>query len=268
LVGSLFAQTIVKHVLTQGDVLLIAVLASLEAQGAYALASNYGGLIARMVFQPIEESSRNYFAKLLSSIERAPPKAAVNTASKQLHTLLRLYVLLSIIATALGPTIAPQLLGIVAGSKWTSSGAGDVLATYCYYIPLLAMNGITEAFVSAVATKSELNRQSAWMLAFSFGFAGAGFVFLQVLDWGAQGLVWANVINMAVRIVWSGNFIAHYLTQHGNSFDITKIMPHPASLAVGVCTSATLSQLQDLFTISFGGIIRSGVAIVSFLFIL
>lgn len=60
-------QSSIKYVLTQGDSLLIATLASLQDQGAYALSSNYGGLIARMLFQPIEEASRNLFAKLCAS---------------------------------------------------------------------------------------------------------------------------------------------------------------------------------------------------------
>ena len=54
LTASLSLQSSLKYILTQGDSLLITSLASLADQGAYALASNYGGLIARMLFQPIE----------------------------------------------------------------------------------------------------------------------------------------------------------------------------------------------------------------------
>lgn len=245
---SLFVQGVVKHLLTQGDFLLISYLASLEAQGVYALASNYGGLVARMVFQPIEESSRSYFGKLLSSIERQPSSKDVRTASEHLHTLLRGYVILSISAAAVGPTVAPMLLNIVAGSRWMASGAGEVLGKYCYYIPLLAVNGVTEAFISAVATESELNRQSVWMLAFSLGFAAAGWVFLSALNLGAEGLVWANVINMALRIIWSCSFISSYLMRNGSHFSISKIAPHPATVAVGVATATVLFRIQRGFT--------------------
>lgn len=254
--------------LTQGDTFLIAILASLQAQGTYALASNYGGLIARMVFQPVEESSRNYFAKLLSSVDRKPSASAVQTASKHLHTLLRFYTLISVIAAALGPTIAPQLLEIVAGSRWTSTGAGDVLATYCYYIPLLAINGITEAFVSAVATKTELYGQSLWMMAFSVGFASAGFIFLRILDWGAQGLVWANVINMAVRVIWSASFISRYLSKNGNALDVGAVMPHLATITFGITTASILSQLRSEFTVTVIGLLKSSVVTGCFLIIL
>jgi hypothetical protein len=74
LTGSLALQSTLKYILTQGDSILITSLASLADQGAFALASNYGGLIARMLFQPIEESSRNMFAKLCANTETTPTK--------------------------------------------------------------------------------------------------------------------------------------------------------------------------------------------------
>jgi oligosaccharide translocation protein RFT1 len=255
---SLFIQGVVKHVLTQGDVILISYLASLQAQGIYALASNYGGLIARMVFQPIEESSRNYFGKVLSSIDGAPPKSAIESANRDLHKLLRFYLLLSICAIAVGPTVAPICLRIIAGSKWTSSGAGEVLGKYCYYVPLLAVNGATEAFVSVVATESELNRQSLWMLVFSATFAGAGYLFLQVLGLGAEGLVWANVVNLAMRITWSLSYINNYFQHQGSRLDIMSILPNPATIATGAATAAILQQVQKQFDNSFRDLLVTG----------
>jgi oligosaccharide translocation protein RFT1 len=265
---SLFVQGVVKHLLTQGDVILVSYLASLQDQGIYALASNYGGLIARMVFQPIEESSRNYFGKLLSTVDGKPSKAIIESGSRNLHSLLRFYVLLSVSAVSVGPTIAPLLLKLVAGSRWTSTGAGNVLASYCYYIPLLAVNGVTEAFISSIATESELNRQSMWMFAFSVGFAAAGYVFLRLFDMGAEGLVWANAINMALRILWSSSFIGAYLKRNGSRFSMPAMMPQPATIAVGVSTAAVLSQMQAKFTGGAIDILKSAVVAGAFIVLL
>jgi len=241
---SLFVQGIVKHISTEGDVILISYLASLSAQGIYALASNYGGLVARMIFQPIEESSRNYFGKLLSSIDGEPSNATIRSASEDLHKLLRIYTLMSVSAVVVGPTIAPLLLNIVVGSRWASTGAGDVLAKYCYYIPLLAYNGVLEAFVSVVATESQLNHQSLWMLAFSAAFAGTGYVFLRLLDLGAEGLVYANMANMVFRILWSYNFINSYLHKHSSRFNIASILPNLLTSAAAVGTVSIFHQFQ------------------------
>lgn len=220
--------------------------------------------MARLILQPIEESSRNYFGKLLSSADAKPPKEAVLKARTNLHTLLRSCILLSVCVVAVGPTIAPLLLKIVAGSRWTSSGAGHVLATYCYYIPLLAINGLTEAFVSSVATESEVIRQSVWMLAFSAGFGGAAYIFLRVLDMGAEGLVWANTLNMVFRIIWSTAFISSYLKRNGTRLDSGNLLPRPVTIAAGVGTYAVMAQLETTFTGGIVDIIKSGLVAVVF----
>jgi oligosaccharide translocation protein RFT1 len=257
-----------KHFLTQGDTLIITSLASLQAQGTYALVSNYGGLIARLLLQPVEEVSRNHFGKALSVVNGTPSKQVVLNARDQLLRLLRVYVLLSVCIVAVGPTVAPLVVKATAGSKWTSSGAGSVLATYCYYIPLLAINGLTEAFVSSVATGSELNRQTIWMIGFSVAFASAAFTSLQVLDLGAEGLVWANGLNMLLRITWCAAFIQAYLKRYGAGLETRLLIPRPMTMAAGVVTYAVLVQLQSTFNDGIVDFFKSGVVAVVFVIVL
>jgi oligosaccharide translocation protein RFT1 len=178
--------------------------------------------------------------------------------------MLRSYTLIFIPAVVLGPTIAPLLLNIVAGAQWRSSGAGEVLATYCYYIPLLGINGLTEAFVASVATEAELAIQTLWMLGFSASFAGAAVVFLQVLDMGAKGLVWANAFNMFLRIIWCTVFIKGYLKRYGAEFELKALMPLPLSVALGVGTWAVMRQLATTFTGGFMDLVKSGGLSVAF----
>ncbi|RMJ08286.1 hypothetical protein CDV36_012102 [Fusarium kuroshium] len=256
LAGSMMAQSVVKHLLTQGDTFLVSLLATAEVQGAYALANNYGGLLARLLFQPVEESSRSYFSRLLSSPTANPPAGdgekqssrpspAVNEAKQNLSTLLRLYILLSSIIINIGPFAAPPLLAIVAGKRWIGSGAGDVLAAYCFYIPFLALNGLTESFVASVATEAEVHQQSGWMGAFSVAFAASAFLFMRVFPLGAIGLVLANIINMACRIIWSGAFIKRYFKKHGVDFEIKTLLPE-GSVTFSLATAILLKQLKVL----------------------
>lgn len=245
---NLYVQSGIKYLLTEGDSILIGTFASLQVQGIYGLASNYGGLLARIVFAPIEESSRNLFAKLCShtpegkveelqhSSNQARPQNRntkqsseetwsgatsksfipntkpndVDRARIVLTSILRLYMLLALVCISLGPHIAPQLLRLVAGERWISTGAGSVLAAYTYYIPLLAMNGVSEAFVAAVATNAELRQQSIAMAVYFVLFASAVYTFLRIVNMGGEGLVWANCLNMACRIVWNTWFIRNY----------------------------------------------------------
>lgn len=256
LAGSMMAQSVVKHLLTQGDTFLVSLLATAEVQGAYALANNYGGLLARLLFQPVEESSRSYFSRLLSSPATSPPAGdgekspakpspAVTEAKRNLQTLLRLYILLSSIIINIGPFAAPPLLAIVAGKRWIGSGAGDVLAAYCFYIPFLALNGLTESFVASVATEAEVHQQSGWMGAFSVAFAASAFLFMWAFPLGAIGLVLANIINMACRIVWSGAFIKRFFKKHGVDFEIKALLPE-GSVTFSLATAILLKQLKVL----------------------
>jgi oligosaccharide translocation protein RFT1 len=196
----------------------------------YALSANYGGLIARMLFQPIEISSRNLFAslcarsKLESDVNQKSSHAELDKAAKEnirtaadiLTTILRLYASGSLLVSALGPTLAPILLRLVAGSRWSDSGAGAVLGTYCYYIPLLAINGVSEAFVAATASTKDLRNQSFWMGANFVVFAGSAYAFLRVWQLGAQGLVFANCVNMALRIMFNLRYIKSYFAGRGH----------------------------------------------------
>lgn len=282
---SMMLQSFVKHLLTQGDTFLVSILSTPTAQGVYALANNYGGLAARLVFQPVEESSRSYFSRLLSStgsngstitttaqpppITRekphendgnAPPQrmphpsdqssspslATLAQASESLTSLLRLYAIVSLPLVALGPTAAPLLLSIVAGPQWTSSGAGNALAAYVYYIPLLAINGLTEAFVASVATETQVHRQSAWMTAFSLVFAAAGYLFMRVLDWGAVGLVWANGINMSCRIAWALWFIRGYFTSTRSTTSVTAGKAQQGGAGAGAGTDVAWDPAEVL----------------------
>lgn len=264
LASSMMVQSFVKHILTQGDTFLVSALSTPTAQGVYALANNYGGLAARLVFQPVEESSRNYYSRLLSSDGEPSPsapatekqttekedgasgqsgprpsKTALVQASENLTSLLRFYTFASVPLLALGPTAAPLVLSLIAGPQWTASGAGEALAAYVYYIPLLAINGLAEGFVASVATEAQVHLQSAWMTAFSVLFGVSGYVFLSVLDWGAVGLVWANGINMAGRIVWALWFIKRYFAQRGTRWEVTALLPNP----LAVLAAAVASQV-------------------------
>ncbi|KAK5009219.1 hypothetical protein LTR28_002100, partial [Elasticomyces elasticus] len=279
---SLTIQSSVKYALTYGDQLLMSSLASYKDQGAYGLASNYGGLVARMLFQPIEESSRNLFAKLCapqditkeadaskspdqSTSDRKPSRQGLRQAQTTLENILRIYSLIGLVAFALGPTAAPLLLRLVAGSRWIDIGAGEVLATYCYYIPLLAFNGVTEAFIAAVAGNRDLFRQSSYGVAFFATFAGAAYYFLAVLETGAQGLVWANCVNMGLRIFWNLGFVRSYferfrqvgrgvlaggmvLADGGQSFDVLTIVPGYASIAATAVVPFVLKKTTTLFS--------------------
>ncbi|KAG5975658.1 hypothetical protein E4U56_003322 [Claviceps arundinis] len=263
LAGSMMAQSLFKHLLTQGDTFLISLFSTPEIQGNYALANNYGGLVARLLFQPVEESSRSYFSNLLSRAAFSAPSCAdaaaasaakddpeipspeVGEARQSFRTLARLYLILSALVVAIGPFASPSLIALVAGRRWALEGAGHVLGVYCFYIPFLALNGITESFVASVASEADVHRQSLWMGAFSLAFAASAFIFMHMFPLGAQGLVLANIVNMNCRIVWSFAFVQAYFRKNKADMPLKSIIP-AGTIALALSTLVMLYQLDIL----------------------
>ncbi|KAJ5894428.1 hypothetical protein N7495_006119 [Penicillium taxi] len=257
LAASVFLQSIVKHLLTQGDIMFLAAMSTLEDQGIYSLASNYGGLIARILFQPLEESSRNLFSALLSPDNHGDrDKAQIRRAKAHLIDILRAYQLMSITIFPLGPVMVSQMLRILGGRQWDYSQVADLLSIYCQYIPFLALNGITEAFVSSAANSREIRKQTVWMGGFSACYGVASYIFLEVASMGAYGLVLANMVNMAVRTLWSYVFIRSYFCEYGDGLTIGEVSLHLRSYVLGAIATiimATQPRQGLISTIAFCG---------------
>ncbi|PYH47709.1 Rft-1-domain-containing protein [Aspergillus saccharolyticus JOP 1030-1] len=255
LAASVFLQSIVKHLLTQGDSMILAAMTSLEDQGIYALASNYGGLVARIVFQPIEESSRSFFSSLLHSSGPENQRAKnLGLAKKHLAEILRAYGIIAAVAFPLGPALVPLVLDFIGGRSWASTKVNSLLSLYCLYIPFLAFNGISEAFVSSAASPSEVRKQALWMGGFSACFVSAAYLFLVVCDLGAQGMIYANIVNMAIRTTWSFSFIRSFLQRRALTIELHELLPKPQTFLAGIVTS-TLLMKRGSYRLNSGNIV-------------
>ena len=56
-------QGIFKHLLTEGDRIVLTALDDGYDQGIYAMASSYGGMASRLLLQPLGENARLLFSK-------------------------------------------------------------------------------------------------------------------------------------------------------------------------------------------------------------
>ncbi|CAO3690407.1 unnamed protein product [Rhizopus stolonifer] len=218
-------QSLLKHVLTEGDKMLISILSTDKDKGVYGFVVNYGSLIARILFQPLEETARTFFSKILIDKQDS---TARETALNVLMTFMRFHILLGFLFIFFATNYTNTLVDLLAGSTWsTKSNAPQVLAFYCIYVPFMGINGITEGFVQAVATKQDLSRLSYFMTLFSACFMVSGFVFMYWFDLGAVGLILANMVNLSIRVIYSWNYICAY-------FDISKSIhswfPHPVTM--------------------------------------
>jgi oligosaccharide translocation protein RFT1 len=83
------------------------------------------------------------------------------------------YVLLSLLAIQLSFTIILWVFGfgymaivlqLLLPPQYMYTSAPNVLSAWIWYIPLLAVNGGLEAFLSSVANSEDLNKQSRYVL--------------------------------------------------------------------------------------------------------
>ena len=202
------AQGFFKHLLTEGDRLLLTTLCSAEQQGVYAMASAYGGLAARLLLQPLEENARLLWSRLASSSQTQSSTATVLMDSYTVLTKAVLYIGLVLACIAVHYT--GILLHILAGPHWANHpDAAPVLSAFCVYTALLAANGMTEAFVYAVATTgTDLARLSVVHTVAGLTLAVTATVLVPL--YGTRGLVAANGGAMALRTMYSLYFAVKY----------------------------------------------------------
>ncbi|KAI0312414.1 Rft-1-domain-containing protein [Amylostereum chailletii] len=241
--GAMTGQSVMKHFLTEGDKFLISHLSPLEDQGGYAIASNYGSLVARIVFQPIEETSRIFFSKSLRSpADSKEPKAkdAQRTAARLLLTILLLFTHLLLILATFAPPYLSLATSIFLPPRYRTTSAPQILDAYIYYIPTMAFNGVLEAFFASACTPADLRAQSRMMVAASVGFVLAAVGLTHGLGWGDVGLVWANIANLGLRALYAWRFARRFFKRRGlgKLVVLREVIPPVSVLSVFVAAVA------------------------------
>lgn len=271
---SFLKQSVLKHALSEGDRFILSIVSSSFDQGVYGIVYNYGSLVARLIFAPLEEVSRTTFANLLqgADAEKNFPVAfkvrhsrarfvfcsdfhlAVGDAPQvgHLHRRLvrRLWLLQYAPADAhsaratmgrdRGPRRALLVLRLYPHywDQWHYRGYDVTWSNSWFLIFLLA-------FVYSVATASQVEKMNRLLIGCSIVYGVAAVLLVQSM--GTRGLVLANSVNMLLRIAFSYRFIANVARQHGRRIPWASIMPNRSILAVLVgalhASSVTYRQL-------------------------
>lgn len=255
-------QGTLKHTLTEADKIAVAKFSTLEDQGGYALASNYGSLLARILFQPVEETSRIIFSSDLIALDPESPDhtssaskmspQTLDRVSNMLSGLFRLHLLLACLLTTFGGPLSTPFLYIMAGPQWTATSAPAILAAYTFYLPVMGVNGVVEGFVQSVASRRQVERYSSVLMGASAGFIGVLATTNALVERsetvrvvvGKTGLVWANVVSLSVRAGWCWSFLLRYfeLAKTGGSAKVRPgaALPTRPTLAVFVLVATLL----------------------------
>ena len=154
-----------------------------------------------------------------SSSTAVPPSASTSSshlssvyssAVLYLGVLLKLLTVISLLLVSFGPPFAFVFIDVLYGAKWSRTDAPTVLAAFCVYIAFMALNGVSEAFVTAVTSASQMKLYNLLLLVFSAVYLTACALLLR---YGALGLIAANCLNMTLRIVYSFSYSHHFFKQ-------------------------------------------------------
>ena len=225
---SMYSNSIIKYILTEADKIILSFFASHYNQGLYAVAHNYGSLVARLFFLPLEEGSRILFSKYLVTIYtnikqyeliiikennqneiKYLSNISIENLNKKFEILFGIIKLLIIFCSLFlifGPSYVRLFIAMVLGDKWYTEEMVYTLISFCPYLFIMGLNGVTEAYVMSVTPtttmKSSLN---IGMITSTIVFGIVVFPFMRVL--GTSGLVYANLISMSVRLIFNLYFI-------------------------------------------------------------
>jgi oligosaccharide translocation protein RFT1 len=237
-------QSLIKQALNENDRITLSYLSSFYDQGMYSLISVYGSLVIRLVFQPLEESSRILFSKMDSRHHQTVEQVAY---------IVRLVTYLGCMFAAFGTNYAyvvcEWLIGI--DTTWNKTMASHLLSIYCIYILVLGINGMIEAYLFATAGKYEISLINYSMLLMSVFYYAISF--LCVRHWGTAGLLYANILVMIGRIFYSAWLLNRY--QNVSWTSLRTFLPSPIVmgcfiLSGGLCyvlapSPSTLQQITS-----------------------
>lgn len=187
------AQSLWKLLLSESERLAVASSRNGARQGVFGLVSGLCGAAARSILQPIEE------AAFLSFSSRRQP---VGAKARELESLLRLFMTAFLFCMAIGMPFSRAAIALLYGDRWArAEEAPATLAAHMAYLPLLAVNGVSEAYAHAAMDPSFVATANCWLA----GFTGMQIALQLSLEpaLGNVGIVLGSAVHMASRAAFN-----------------------------------------------------------------
>lgn len=249
LFSTLFFQMIFKLVLTEGDKIIMGYLFSVSQQGTYAVISNYGSMIARLLFLPIEETLRNLFTRVFSST-----KPDARAAYRTMENLLAFYVYFSILLVIGGYFNGSFLMKLLLGrsQSWKATDLFDMFPRYLLYLPFMAFNGILEAFQTSVLTENQIKYYSYFMLFLTVMSGLVLTILVNKLYFGLTGLIIGNITSMVLRIAYCARTYVSFAKEQGiKSSELSFLRRTSIPIIYSTIAYAVQAQLLGTRTTTF-----------------
>jgi oligosaccharide translocation protein RFT1 len=157
LCATMTLKSLLKFAMERGETVILLSLFEADVWALYSIVQNLGSLVVRLVLFPVEDMAQLLFSKLCSDGRK-------DEAGRSLSMVLSLVGLIGCFSAAFGPGYAYSVIHILYGQKWSETEMPSVLSWYSWCIPLMAANGVTEAFLHASASPRQIAERSAMLL--------------------------------------------------------------------------------------------------------
>ncbi|KAL3086925.1 hypothetical protein niasHT_021789 [Heterodera trifolii] len=237
LLGTFLCHSLLKQSLTDGANYLMSFtdLLPLKVQAIYDAVERLGSLVVRLVLQPFEESAAIYFGTQIrrsahgkatdegkrrhssddgntdahsSNFAVVPPisSAVPSPICAEFLLLTRLIVTLGFVLSVFGSSFCWLAAFLYGGQLFVDNGADLLLFWYSVYLPLIAVNGISECFVIATLNASQLLLHARFFLLLSL-FLHLPLSYALCSLFGALGFVFANLAVYSLRVLFNWYFL-------------------------------------------------------------
>jgi oligosaccharide translocation protein RFT1 len=196
------SSSLIKHLLTEADKIATSVFNNLHDQGIYAFASNYGSIIARIVYLPIEDSLRLSVSRYVAANKMSI--ACMSGIASILGSTLLVVMFVGSAVALFGPVFVKIVLCSLMKGHWHSPEVIAALDRYCYYLFVLGINGTVEACLHSIITENKI-----FLVNIGYGVSSVAFVVAASIFEGPTAIINANIIAMVFRIIWSTYHMSH-----------------------------------------------------------
>lgn len=240
-------EGVIKFLLENGEAIVLDVCTAPVVRGAYKIAANLGSVFARFFSEALEEQAFNVFSRLSGAFQ--PPYVARAAERRQacldmLILGLKAAISVSLVFAIVGPRFAYALLRLLYGETWADqTDAPAILSFYLIYVMFMAGNGVSEAFVSASASTSELKARTKFTTTLSVVYMACLYQTARI--YGAGGIIFVNCANMTIRTIYSSWFFRKFT---GLPFSVLfKALPHYGVIFILIVSRYLASWSENFF---------------------
>ena len=177
---------LLRFALCPSEAVLAAAFCSSSEQATFSLVSNYGSMILRLLAQPINDASLQYFSQ--------------TNSHHYFGRTMKLLLYLSAALISFGAFFTDPLVHVLLGRHWAQEGVvAGALAWYCVHVAVQIIAGFGDSYIQATFSSELQKKLHYWSLVRSALQASLGFAGHRLF--GLDGFIAANALCTSCHVM-------------------------------------------------------------------